>query len=84
MDTEPTETEKRAADKLHHAEADVKDATKEVEHRVVAGAEKAKRTIAGDAMTTAEKAGSVIKETGHKVAAEADKTKRELRDKLEK
>ncbi|HEV2909193.1 MAG TPA: hypothetical protein VGX02_07935 [Candidatus Eremiobacteraceae bacterium] len=84
MDTERTEAEKRATDKLHHAEADVKDATKEVEHRVAAGAEKVKRAIAGDAMTTAEKAGSVIKEAGHKVAAEADKTKRELRDKLEK
>jgi hypothetical protein len=84
MDTQRTETEKKAADELHHAEADVKDATKEVGHRVAAGAEKAKRAIAGGGMTMAEKAGSIIKEAGHKVAAEADKTKRELRDKLEK
>ena len=76
--------EKRAEKELRKNAADVKDAAKEVEHRIAAGAEKAKRELAGDAMTTTEKAGSVIKETGHKVAAETDKAKREVRDKIEK
>ena len=62
--------------------SDLKDSISEIKHRVGAAGERAKRHVAGDAMTTREKAGSVVKEAGHRGAAAIDKTKRQLRDRL--
>ncbi len=63
---------------------DLKDSISEVKHRAAAAGERARRDVAGDVMTTGEKAGSAIKEAGHRGAAAIDKTKREVRDRLNK
>jgi hypothetical protein len=84
MPDERTTTEKHAEHALRKAKDDAVDGLKEAEHNARAAAEKAKRTLAGDSMTTSEKAASSIKEAAHKAAAAGDKAKRELRDKLEK
>jgi len=64
--------------------SDLKDSISEIKHRVGAAGERAKRDVAGDTMTTREKAGSAVKEAGHRGAAAIDKTKRQLRDRLNK
>jgi hypothetical protein len=65
---------------LRRAKKDLKDASSEYSHRVQAGAERAKRELAGDAMTTTQKTKSAVKEAGHRMAAGVDKTKRKIRD----
>lgn len=59
---------------------DIGDAVKEGIHRGNASAEHDSRTIAGDAMTPGEKAGSVAREASEDMKAGVDKTKRNLRD----
>ncbi len=59
---------------------DIGDTLKEGAHRGEADAERAKRSVAGDAMTPGEKLGSVAKEVGSDTKAEIDKTKRSIRD----
>lgn len=59
---------------------DIGDSIKEGVHRGNADAEHDTRTIAGDAMTPGEKAGSVVREVSENTKAEFDKTKRNLRD----
>lgn len=56
------------------------DTIKEGIHRGNAEAEHGTRTIAGDAMTPGEKAGSVVREVSEDAKAGIDKTKRTLRD----
>ncbi|HEV2038323.1 MAG TPA: hypothetical protein VGQ96_06935 [Candidatus Eremiobacteraceae bacterium] len=62
---------------------DVADAARETSHRAKAGIERGKRTIAGDAMTTRQKAKSTVHEAGHRTAASFDRAKRKLRDAVE-
>lgn len=65
------------------AERDAKDTASEMKHRLKAGVERGKRAVAGGAMTTRQKAASVIKETGHRTAAKAVQTRRRLRNEAE-
>jgi hypothetical protein len=60
--------------------ADAKDAAGEVLHRSGAEAEKTRREVEGDTMTTGEKVASVVNETKHRTQAEIDAAKRNLRD----
>ncbi|MDQ2681501.1 MAG: hypothetical protein M3Y21_10875 [Candidatus Eremiobacteraeota bacterium] len=66
-------------DSINKAVDKTKDAISESGHRSVAEGEQAKRDLAGDEMTTGEKAGSVIKQSTNTVQAEVDKAKRESR-----
>ena len=61
---------------------DVGDAIKEGIHRGKADAEHETRTIAGDAMTPEEKAGSVVREGTENVKAGIDRAKRNVRDSM--
>lgn len=67
---------------VEHAAADVKDAVNEAGHRGEAETERTKREIAGDQMTTGEKASSVVKEGVNTAQAEVDRLKRQTRDEL--
>jgi len=67
-------------DNLEKAVDNVKDAFKEGEHRGAAEGERAKRDVAGDAMTPGEKLGSAVKEAGHDLAGDAHAARRDLRD----
>ena len=58
----------------------VKDAVSEAGHRSEAEGEQAKRDVAGDTMTTGEKAGSMLNQAKNNVQAEADSTKRDIRN----
>jgi hypothetical protein len=60
--------------------SDTGDALDEAKHRVLAGGEKVKRAVEGDAMPLGDRVVSHVKEMGHDLRAEADKSKRELRD----
>jgi hypothetical protein len=59
---------------------DTKDALSEAQHRGEAEGERAKRDVAGDAMTPGERAGSVVNEKVNETQAAVDKAKREVRD----
>ena len=61
---------------------DVKDAVSEIGHRSAAEGEQAKRDVAGDAMTTGEKVGSVFNQGKETVLADVDATKRDVRNTL--
>jgi hypothetical protein len=67
-------------DELNKLGKDLGDAVKEGAHRGEADSERAKRTVAGDAMTPGEKAGSIAKEISSDVKADIDKGKRTIRD----
>jgi len=57
----------------------IRDASDELGHRLKADTERAKRSVAGGAMTTTQKTKSALREAGHRTAAGVDKTKRKLR-----
>ena len=58
----------------------VGDAVDETVHRGEAEGERAKRSVAGDAMTPGEKMGSVANEVKRDVQADIDKAKRNIRE----
>jgi hypothetical protein len=58
---------------------DTSDLIDESKNRAQATGERAKRTVAGDAMTPGEKIASHLKEAGHEIKAGVDKASRELR-----
>jgi hypothetical protein len=58
---------------------DTSDVIDETRNRAEATGERAKRTVAGDAMSPGEKIGSHLKEAGHEIKAGVDKASRELR-----
>jgi hypothetical protein len=68
-------------DELKKAVDNTKDAAHELEHRVKAGLEHAKRDVAGDVMTTGEKVKSFVNEDVEKTKADIDEAKRKLREK---
>jgi hypothetical protein len=70
----------RVADAVKHGVDDVRDTINEAGHRSEAEGERAKREVAGDALTPGEKAASVLNEGKERVLAEVDKTKRDVRD----
>ena len=59
---------------------DVIDKTRETGHRSSADAERIRRDLAGDQMTTREKVTSTANETKERVAAGIDHAKHEVRD----
>jgi hypothetical protein len=63
-------------DKIVH---NVKDAVSEAGHREAAETEREKRELAGEAMTTREKTGSVLNEAKENTLAEVDAAKRAIR-----
>jgi hypothetical protein len=65
--------------KVETFKADATDTIDESKNRAEATGERAKRTVAGDAMSPTEKIGSHLKEAGHELKAGLDKTSRELR-----
>ncbi len=67
-------------DDLEKAGHDLKDAANEAKHRTTAEAERAKRDLLGDEMTTGEKVKSTLNEGKNRVEADVDKAKREVRD----
>lgn len=71
----------RTADTVKRAVDDVKDSVHEGAHRSAADAERARREVAGDAMSPGERAGSIADEAKHRAQAEIDAIKRDLRDK---
>jgi len=67
-------------DNVKKAIDDVKDASQEIKHRGEAEAERVKRDVAGDEMTTGEKVKSVVHEDVENTKADVDKAKRAVRD----
>jgi len=65
---------------LEKAAKDLGDSVKEVAHRSEAEGERAKRSVAGDAMTPGEKVGSVANEVKSDIEADIDRGKRSVRD----
>ena len=71
----------KVVDKLKDAVENVKDAVSEGIHRATAQVEQQKREVAGDEMTTGEKASSMIKQEKQTVQADIDAMKRDDRNK---
>lgn len=67
-------------DEFNKVADNVKDAVSETGHRSEAEGEQAKRDVAGDNMTTSEKAGSMFNQAKNDVQADADSTKRDIRN----
>jgi hypothetical protein len=64
---------------IHNAVSNVKDATSETLHRGAAESEKARREVAGDTMTTKEKAGSMAEEAKDRIEGGIDHAKQAVR-----
>ncbi len=58
----------------------VHDSASEAMHRSSADAERARRDLAGDTMSTTDKVTSIANETKERVGAEMDRTKVEVRN----
>ena len=69
----------KVVDKVKDAVENVKDVASEATHRVVAEVEQQKRNVAGDEMTTDEKASSMINQAKHTVQGDIDAMKRDDR-----
>jgi len=68
-------------DELHKVIDNAADALSEAGHKVNASTEQAKRDAAGDEMSTAEKAKSVLNQGKENVLAEVDRAKQDVRNK---
>jgi hypothetical protein len=66
-------------DNINNAVGTVKDAVSEAGHKSTAEAERERREVAGDTMTTSEKVGSVANEGKNDVQAGIDHAKGEAR-----
>jgi hypothetical protein len=75
----PKDEFNKVVDKVKDAVENVKDAASEATHRGAAEAEQQKRDVAGDEMTTGEKAGSMINQAKNTVQGDIDATKRDVR-----
>lgn len=69
-------------DDLKKTGANIKDSLDEAGHRGNADGEKVTRDLAGDQMTTGEKAGSMFRQGTETVKADLDATKRDVRNKV--
>jgi hypothetical protein len=65
---------------LETLKGDTHDALDEAKERVQAGAEKARRAVAGDQMPLGDRIASHVREAGHDLKGDFDKTKRDVRD----
>ena len=70
----------KMADSVKDPVDNVRDGVSEAGHRSQANAEQEKRNLAGDEMTTGEKAKSMFNQGKNDVQAEYDKTKRDVRN----
>ncbi len=70
----------KGADALKRGVDDVKDTVHETGHRSAAEGEQAKRDVAGDTMTTGEKAGSLLHQGSETVKGDFDAAKRDVRN----
>ncbi len=70
----------KVADKAKGVVDDAKDSISEAGHRSSADAERAKRDVAGDDMTTGQKVGSFVNEKKNDVQADVDASKRDVRN----
>ncbi len=66
-------------DSIKGAVDNAKDAASETGHKGAAEAEQQKRDVAGNQMTTGEKAGSVLNQAKHSTLGEVDGAKQEVR-----
>jgi F0F1-type ATP synthase membrane subunit b/b' len=71
----------KVVDNVKDAVENVKDEVSEGIHRGTADAEQKKREVAGDEMTTGEKANSMIKQEKQTAQADIDAMKRDVRNK---
>lgn len=69
-------------DNINNAVGAVKDAVSEAGHKSAAEAERTRREVAGDTMTTSEKVGSVANEAKNNVQAGIDHAKGEARKEI--
>lgn len=69
-------------DTIQNTVDSVKDAVSEASHKSTAEAERTRREVAGDAMTTSEKIGSVANEATNNVQAGIDHAKGEARKEI--
>ncbi len=69
-------------DKINNAVGAVKDAVSESSHKSAAEAERTRREVAGDTMTTSEKVGSIANEAKNNVQAGVDHAKGEARKEI--
>lgn len=67
------------SDKIKDTVRNAKDTIDEALHRSSAEAEKTRREVDGESMTTEEKLTSLANEGKHRAEAEIDKAKREVR-----
>lgn len=74
------DTMNKMADTVKDTVDNVRDGVNEAGHRTQADAEQQKRNLAGDEMTTGEKAKSMFNQGKNEVQAEYDKTKRDVRN----
>jgi hypothetical protein len=70
----------KSIETLEKGAKNVKDAITEAGHRSSAEAERIKRDVAGDEMTTGEKVGSAANQAKEKILAEIDRAKRKARE----
>ena len=75
-----SDTMNKMADTVKDTVDNVRDGVNETGHRATARAEQEKRNLAGDEMTTGEKAQSMFNQGKNEVQAGVDKTKRDLRN----
>ena len=66
--------------KPEKAAKDLKDVSREIQHRTKANIEHARRDIAGKEMTTGEKVKSYLHEDAERTKADVDRAKRKVRD----
>ena len=69
----------KVVDNVKDTVENVKDAASEAKHRAAAEAEQEKRDVAGDEMTTGEKASSMVNQAKNTVQGHIDATKRDVR-----
>ncbi len=74
------DTMNKMADAIKDTVDNVRDGSNEAGHRTQANAEQQKRNLAGDEMTTGQKAGSLLNQGKNEVQADYDKTKRDVRN----
>jgi hypothetical protein len=75
-----SDTMNKMADSVKDTVDNVRDGVNETGHRTEARAEQEKRNLAGDEMTTGEKAQSMFNQGKNEVQAEYDQTKRDVRN----
>jgi hypothetical protein len=70
-------------ERVETVKEDARDTVDEMKERAKAGAEKVKRSVAGDEMPLGDRIVSNVKEKAHEARADFEKTKREARDRTE-